>query len=415
MIMGRHKKGTAMKKAALLRIILFVFVAVAWISNPIGASSGRIPVHQQNRPAAQQASQTPPAQPAAVDYDDIARFISGLPCTSETLKALQETPEWKDSNAVLEKSWAELDAKRLQPMRAWADAELAEANAATKILFYPFGGPDFLTAFVLFPNAETYVLLGLEFVGKLPDFSNTDPKRVLNYLGNLNAALADFFNKSYFITKNMNVALSSDKVDGVLPVICFFLKRMNNTISGIKRVDFLTKGEIVDVDFAGARRKMQRPYGIKIEFFANGTNKPRTLYYISSNLLDVDFKKDSSLYLYLENLNFETTFIKSASYLMHYKTFSNIRSLILAKSRYILEDDTGIPYKYFPAKDWDEQLYGEYIKPISDFSGVEQLDLKTAYADASKVKKLPFHLGYHWGANKDSILYFKKKEGEPIR
>ena len=38
---------------------------------------------------------------------------------------------------------------------------------------------------------------------------------------NLNAALADFFNKSYFITKNMNATLAGDKVDGVLPSSAF--------------------------------------------------------------------------------------------------------------------------------------------------------------------------------------------------
>jgi hypothetical protein len=89
--------------------------------------------------------------------------------------------------------------------------------------------------------------------------------------------------------------------------------------------------------------------------------------------------------------------------------------MILNKSRFVLEDDTGIPFRYFPAKDWDAQLYGEYIKPVSDFKGVEQFDLEAAYADAAKVKKLPFHLGYHWGTNKDSILYFKKKSAGAAR
>jgi hypothetical protein len=400
--MGRHEKGMSMRKSAFMKLILILAI-VAVYGFP------------QAAPTAAQTTSTLPIDPIC---DEIARFISGIHCTAENLKALQETPEWKKFADGLEKHWADMESKRLQPTRAWAEAELAEPKAATKVLFYPFGGPDFLTAFDLFPNADTYVLLGLEFVGKLPEFDKAAPdapQHVETYLANLNAALSDFFNKSYFITKNMDATLTSDKVDGVLPVICFFLKRTNNTISAVKRCEFLDKGELMEYDYSLPRKRVRRPSGIKIEFFANGTNRLRTLYYFSCDLVDDVFKKDSTLYLYLDGLEFETTFIKSASYLMHFREFSSIRDMILNKSRFVLEDDTGIPFRYFPAKDWDAQLYGEYIKPVSDFKGVEQFDLEAAYADAAKVKKLPFHLGYHWGTNKDSILYFKKKSARAAR
>ena len=47
------------------------------------------------------------------------------------------------------------------------------------------------------------------------------------------------------------------------------------------------------------------------------------------------------------------TFIKSASYLMHYRSFTDIRNIILSKSLTIFQDDTGIPYKYFSDSDWN--------------------------------------------------------------
>ena len=365
-------------------------------------------------PAAAQIAVLSPPETLPVDaaFDEIAKFISGIPCDSKDLKTLQETPEWKNFAAGLEKSWGELELKRLGAMRTWAHSELAGANAATKTLFYPFGGPDFLTAFDLFPEADSYILMGLEFIGKLPEFTPGAPneaKHVEAYLGNLTAALADFFNKSYFITRNMNTTLARDKVDGVLPVICFFLKRTNNSISAVKRIEVMENGQLLEYDFALPRKRYVRPYGIKIEFFANGTNRLRSLYYFSCDLSDEPFAKDKPFYLYTDGLNFETTFVKSASYLLHYKFFSSIRGLILRKSRFVLEDDTGIPLRYFKPAEWDAQLYGEYIKPVSDFKGVDQLDLEEAYKDPARVKKLPFHLGYHWGTNKDSILYFKRK------
>jgi len=398
----KHEKGSTMKKTALAKLILILLFVFPY------SLSG----------AAQASERAGRVVPVDAVYDDIAKFISGKPCTSESWKALQASTEWKNFAAGLEKSWAELEAKRLGPMKKWAQAELAEPNAVTNVLFYPFGGPDFLTAFLLFPNADTYVLLGLEFIGKLPEFDQASSgvlKHMEIYLANLNAALADFFNKSYFITKNMNATLTRDKVDGVLSVICFFLARTNNTILSIKRCEVMDKGEILDYEFTLPRKILRRPYGVKIEFLADGTNRLRTVYYFSCDLEDKVFTKDSAFYLCLDRLIFETTFIKSGSYLLHYKEFSNIRNLVLTKSRFVLEDDTGIPLRYFPAKDWEAQLYGEYIEPVSDFRGVEQFDLKAAYEDTARVKKLSFHLGYHWGSNKDSVLYFKRKNGGAVR
>jgi hypothetical protein len=401
-----------MRRKGIGVILLWLLVASVACRSESAGAAGKAGDSGSSAVPAAAAMPAPPVKPALPTdpvFDETANFLAGRPCETPGLKAFQETEEYRSFMAALDKSWAELESNRFLPMRTWAGTEIADADAATKTLFYPFGGPDGLTAEVLFPRAGHYVLLGLEFVGRMPDFETADTKRISAYFQNLQVSLKDFLNKSYFITKNMNEALSGDKVDGVLPLLCFFLKRTGNVISSIQRLDVLENGEAAASPYPGERTKFRRPYGIKIDFFAEGTDVLRTMSYFSCDLVDDVFRKDTPFHAYLAGLPFETTFVKSASYLMHYKEFSNIRSLILEKSRFILEDDTGIPYRYFPPAVWDVRLYGEYIKPVSDFSGVEQLDLKTAYADPARVKPLPFHIGYHWGTNKDSILYIVKK------
>ena len=356
----------------------------------------------------------PPKPGPPVDFanDELAKFISGLACDSETLRALQETPAWQAYAAALDKGWADLEAKRWAPMREWAADELAAANAATRTLFYPFGGPDFVTPSQLFPEASTYVLFGLEFVGKLPEFAAEGPpaaKHLENYLSNMTAALSDFFNKSYFVTLNMIALLVRDRVEGVLPILCLFLKRTGYAISAVKRCEFLAPGEVFEYDFAYPRKAFRKPYGVKIEFFRPGSAGVKSLYYFSCNIADEYFAKDSPYYKYLDGLGFETTLIKSASYLMQYRYFSNIRGLILARSRFVLQDDTAVPFKLFSPRVWDVRLYGEYTTPISEFHGVDQADLRAAYANPAAVRPLPFHVGYHWGTQKDSILLFKRR------
>ena len=61
------------------------------------------------------------------------------------------------------------------------------------------------------------------------------------------------------------------------------------------------------------------------------------------------------------------TFVKSASYLMHYRSFNMIREIVLEKSISLFQDDTGIPFKYMKNRDLNVQCFGKYVKPIKDF------------------------------------------------
>ncbi|MFM9006370.1 MAG: hypothetical protein ACKOSR_12855, partial [Flavobacteriales bacterium] len=105
------------------------------------------------------------------------------------------------------------------------------------------------------------------------------------------------------------------------------------------------------------------------------------------------------------------SFVKSASYLMHYGSFTQIRDMVLDKSASLVEDDTGIPFKYFKQDIWNIQLFGDYEKPVSDFSeNLFQAELNKAYQDSTFYKgPIDFSLGYHWGSgNQNQMFSFKK-------
>ncbi len=104
------------------------------------------------------------------------------------------------------------------------------------------------------------------------------------------------------------------------------------------------------------------------------------------------------------------TYVKSASYLMHKSHFSAVRNLIIDKSNYVLEDDSGIPLKFFDAKTWQPFLYGTYSGTIPMFSGFYQKDLKSAY-DSLSHKSLDFGIGYKHKMGQSNLLLFKKNKG----
>jgi hypothetical protein len=78
--------------------------------------------------------------------------------------------------------------------------------------------------------------------------------------------------------------------------------------------------------------------------------------------------------------------------------FNVVRNAYINKSKSILQDDTGAGFGFIEPSKWNIQLYGSYVKPISDFKGgYYQPNLEKAYkTDSAKVKQLPFSLGYHW-------------------
>ncbi len=343
-------------------------------------------------------------------HDETAAFLAGLAVKDSILKDLQMKGEWKRFSQTMDVRWQTLTHDRLIPMKEWAAKELAEPSGTENLIFYPFGGPDFLTVFSLFPKAGTYVLLGLERCGELPEFGGRPFADIWTYLDDVGLSLEDFFKRSYFITKNMIESLQENKVDGVLPLICFFLKRSGQIIVSLKHLELDDTGNLIESPYEVGPRQGKRPNGIRIDFHASGSRLIKTVRYFSVDLVNERMGPESKFYAYLDKLGRLTTFIKSGSYLLHYDNFSNIRNLILAKSRFILQDDTGVPYRFFKNTDWLVTLYGHYGKPVEDFKGVDQPDLRAAYEDPSRIRPLPFSLGYHWGSHLNSFLLAKRIE-----
>jgi hypothetical protein len=57
-------------------------------------------------------------------------------------------------------------------------------------MFYMFSGPDFLYAQTFFPNADTYILCGIEPIGAIP--THESPARSAPLLARQSAQVARF-------------------------------------------------------------------------------------------------------------------------------------------------------------------------------------------------------------------------------
>jgi len=338
--------------------------------------------------------------------DDLAGFISGRPHGKSGCLAGPDTASvWKKFAFSMDSGFSELDSSRFLKMRRWADSELVSRKSG-KTLFYPFGGPDVLNANIFYPNADSYILIGLEPIGLLPEICNMPVGQVNKYLGDVWYSLKDIFKRSYFITGNMIGALKKSSVNGSVPVITLFLKRSGYHIVSLRMVGVDSTGSWQFADSLKSAKNITS--GVRIQFAADTGRLIQSVFYFQTDISDEGLKKNHGFSKYLSRLPECHTYLKAASYLMHGKDFSKIRNIIFEKSSSILQDDSGIAYRFFDHNTWNIHLYGKYVKPGKEFSWINETDLAKALSDPS-VKAVPFTLGYNWRTQAINMLYAVRK------
>jgi hypothetical protein len=338
--------------------------------------------------------------------DEMASFISGMPYNkNECLSKLDSIIKWKQYASDMDKMFSRSTSLRLRKMEVWADSALIRSQSITSV-FYPFSGPDFLNAHLFYPDADQYIMIAMEPIGSLPDICKMIPDSVKSYLNKINDSLKDIFKRSYFITKEMNNDLRKTKVNGTVPLISLFIKRTGHQIVSIQRigVDSLGKWQFTD----SMKNKKNIVSGVKVDFRSPSTKKMQSVFYFRTDISDKGLAKNQGFRIYLSNLPLSYSYLKAASYLMHYDDFKTIRSVVFDKSSTILQDDSGIAYKYFDKQKWDIRLYGKYFKPKDEFSYISEPDLEKAYKK-SEYRPLSYSVGYNWRTGHSNLLYAIKK------
>ena len=358
----------------------------------------------------QKITETVAPKPYSVPYDtlndDIAAFISGMEHgKSGCLARLDTTTAWRQFSFRIDSGFLDLDTSRFVKMERWADSELVDRHGNTT-LFYPFGGPDFLNANIFYPNADKYILIGLEPVGNMPELCNMPDDLINKYLEDVRYSLKDIFKRSYFITGNMIGALKKSSVNGAVPVISLFIKRNGYNIVSISHAGIDSNGTCLIGD--SLKNIKGLTHGIRIDFAADTGRRVQSVFYFQTDISDEGLKNNPGFQKYLTALPESYTYLKAASFLMHGKDFSFIRNVVFDISKSILQDDSGIAYRYFDKTIWDIHLYGKYARPGKEFSWINETDLAKAYTDPS-VKPIPFTLGYNWRTQQINLLYAIRK------
>lgn len=331
---------------------------------------------------------------------------------ADSRSSIEQTAAWKEHADFMRAAWSSLDGRQVAAMTAWRDAELGRACPAGGTLMYPFSGPDFLNAHWLFPGCGTIVMFGLEPIGELPDIDALNDQARARLTADVRTAMKNFISRNYFITDYMARQLRTSRLQGVLPVFALSMALSGMEIVAIKPHQLAP----VPRDKPAEGRPMRQLKGVTIEYLAPGSATPRLVHYFTVDATDKGLAHYPEFLAYVRSLAPTTTFIKSASYLLHGNEFRQMRSALLDISGVIVQDDTGVPYAMLENGGWNVHLHGRYGRPIPPFGGAYQVQLSRAYK-AQGTSPLPFTFGYQYRDLRDnrSNLIVAQRAGDATR
>ena len=338
----------------------------------------------------------------AATPNDMARFLAGLPAAEgSAMAAYNKNPSWMAHARAMDATWRSLQQRQLPHIAKFSKANLAIRQPTT---YYMFSGPDFLYANAFFPGSKTYVMSGLEPVGRLPESKFVNPRNVGGLLGHLQSSISAITRVSFFLTKQMSYQLRATTFNGTLPILYTFMARADKTITDVSFLTIDAEGNAKESD---GTPQANVPNGVKIKFKSEG-GEEQTLYYFSTDVSNGGLKSTGFL-KFCESLGPGDAFVKSASYLMHSDSFSTVREFLLANANTILQDDTGVPVRFFKKEDWDLRPYGRYLGPIPLFAGRYQRDLAELFRRGNATP-IDFGAGYRWMPNESNMMIASKQQ-----
>jgi hypothetical protein len=147
--------------------------------------------------------------------------------------------------------------------------------------------------------------------------------------------------------------------------------------------------------------------GVKIACFGPH-GRPQNIYYFEADLGDDVLKKNGAVLKFCDSLGRGSSLLKAASYLVHGGGFEIVRDYVLNNSDLIVQDDSGIPLKYFDRSKWQLRFCGRYPGPINTFKQHYQADLAAAYTQSAPLP-MGFSFGYRWIPSESGMMLARPK------
>ena len=334
--------------------------------------------------------------------NDTAAFLSGTDIDpGSPLYPLTQNDQYRFYRQYIGGVWEQYKTRNLKNIETWRGVHIR--GDASGLLMYPFSGPDILNALAFFPGADEYVMIGLELPGNIPDPLHYTGPGMYAELWKIKNALRTILQLNLFRTIEMMADFRADSFSNITGIMMFFLARYEYQILDIQKIYIDRDGKIRDgIPKAGENESD----GVEFTFRKKAGSPIQVARFFSVDLSDNSLSRLRGFSSFLGGKRGFTTFIKSASYLLSYDNFKIIRAHLLAGSRTIVQEDSGIPYRFFSEKEWSMEFFGTY-RVIEVFANRFQKDLDAAMKQKNS-GPITFDFGYGFIPEKSNVMIARK-------
>lgn len=315
--------------------------------------------------------------------------------------------------------------KRFREHVAPVLSEVVPAHAG-RLVVYPFGGGDLLTALGTFPDAAEITTLSLEPAGDLRTVKQATVEELEAALQQAGDNLRRLMAAEHSKTTNL-----SAMARGILPAEIVFslfaLDAWGFELVSFRYFDLAPDGALVYVDAAelAARDRAIASRGLKggaraalfphveMTFRRPGATDLRVFRHLAGNLADAALRRDGRLLAHLRAKGTVLAMTKAASYLLWWDGFSMVRAYLAENAAFMVSDSTGLPPDVAQAHGLTQTTYGWFTGPF-----LPGANRKTAAAFAEVWKSQPlrpirFHYGYPDASGRGHMLVTRREAEAP--
>ena len=333
-------------------------------------------------------------KPVVGGLNDQARLYAGLSLSDEyanrpEVGAILKKPAYQSHVKMMDAFWASVQKERIDRIRPWREEYLG-SKVTNRTALYPLSGGDILNFTLMYPQAERYIMIAMEKRGEVVDPATLTDAQLSGSLRSVQQMLGNIARTGYFFSRLMNEYMNPEQYGtfGTLPTVSIFLVRLGHTLLSVEKTCVNDNGEL----YSSTAQPCRLP-GYRLRFRDSDTGRHKEVIYISTKLTDKQFDINTAEGKFFQNIGRTSVMLKAAVYLLHSPNYRNTAQYLLDNTDVVVQDDSGLPYRYFEPAKWSVDVYGAFAGPPA-MSGIQyypQPDLVKAFQVAGP---LPFEFGY---------------------
>jgi hypothetical protein len=323
----------------------------------------------------------------------VARALAGQPVAAIAADP-RKGPLLESHGNRIARAWAAYEQRLGGPLAAWAKEALDPLPEGT--LFYPFSGPDFVTAHRLWPDATRYVFVAYQPCGRVPPLGRQDAAAFGRTLQWFREGIDGFAGLGFFVTSSMNDRLGAadQGVEGNLGIMMAFAALEGFEVLDAQPIRVREDGADVE-PHPGRRDKAATWDSVRLHLRRRADGGRVLLDYVRVDLSNGKLDKRPNEKRWVDEQCRFPTLLKAASFLLHRPGFSYLHERLLARAPSILQDETAVPWRAL-ARTFEVRLFGRFDGFHERFleRSLDEVALRKAYHQPGAAEPLPFRLGY---------------------